>query len=126
MYKIRRFLVLPLTIPVYCLRTTPRHVTEFVRGHVYWPCSVNSRACANSGYQALLSPPLELPRGCGLGTRLSRGVCVGGGGGGGGGGKCNIYGPRSTMAGAIIHSCPADHLLYSMSLLNLCINYLIH
>ena len=34
-------------------------MTEFVRGHVYWPCSVNSRACANSGYQALLSPPLE-------------------------------------------------------------------
>ena len=55
----RRFLVLPLTIPVYCLRTTPRHVTEFIRGHVYWPCSVNSCACANSVYQALLSPPLE-------------------------------------------------------------------
>ena len=36
-----------------------RHVTEFVRGHVYWPCSVNSRACANSVYRALLSPPLE-------------------------------------------------------------------
>ena len=45
--KIRQFLVLPLTIPVYCLRATPRHVTEFVRGHVYWPSSVNSRACAN-------------------------------------------------------------------------------
>ena len=57
--KIRQFLVLPLTIPVYCLRTTPRHVTEFVRGHVYWPSSVNSCACANSVYQALLSPPLE-------------------------------------------------------------------
>ena len=34
-------------------------MTEFVRGHVYWPCSVNSRACANGVYQALLSPPLE-------------------------------------------------------------------
>ena len=56
--KIRQFLVLPLTIPVYCLRT-PRHVTEFVCGYVYWPCSVNSRACANGVYQALLSPPLE-------------------------------------------------------------------
>ena len=57
--NIRQFLVLPLTIPVYCLRTTPRHVTEFVRGRVYWPSSVNSRACANSVYQALLSPLLE-------------------------------------------------------------------
>ena len=51
--------VLPLTVPVYCFRTTPRHTTEFICGHVYWPCSVNSRACANSVYQALLSPPLE-------------------------------------------------------------------
>ena len=34
-------------------------MTEFVCGHVYWPYSVNSRACANSVYQALLSPLLE-------------------------------------------------------------------
>ena len=57
--KIRQFLVLPLIIPVYCLRTIPCHVTAFVRRHVYWPSSVNSRACTNSVYQALLSPPLE-------------------------------------------------------------------
>ena len=30
-------------------------MTEFVCGHVYWPCSVNSRAW----YQALLSPLLQ-------------------------------------------------------------------
>ena len=34
-------------------------MTEFVRGHVYWTCSVNCRTYANSVYQALLSPPLE-------------------------------------------------------------------
>ena len=34
-------------------------MTELVHGHVYWPSSINSRACANSVYQALLSPPLE-------------------------------------------------------------------
>ena len=34
-------------------------MTEFVHGHVYRSCSVNSHACTNSVYQALLSPPLE-------------------------------------------------------------------
>ena len=46
-------------MPVYCLHTTPRHVTEFVRRRLYWTCSINFRACANGVYQALLSPPLE-------------------------------------------------------------------
>ena len=57
--QIRLFLVLPLTIRVYCLCTTSRHVTEFIRGHVYWPYSINFRTCTNSVYQALLSHPLE-------------------------------------------------------------------
>ena len=36
------FVVLLLTIFVYCLNTTPGHVSKTVHGYVYWPYSVYS------------------------------------------------------------------------------------